>query len=154
MARTASTPTPTAPVTSTRKPRELTEAGRAALAAARGKERVPAPEFVHAWMNGDTVLSIAATLELSVASVQARAKTLRKNGVKLPERPSGGPGRGSHNGARAGFSGDRINQLNALIEAAEAGRISMTPDGQVSASEPAPTEPENEGSEGGDDDIL
>jgi len=104
----------------------MTPEGQARLDAARRKERVPVAEFVHAWVNHPSLVEIGAALDISVQAVQARAKTLRKTGVALPERVTGSSGvRGGTNG-RVAYSADTVANLNKLIAEAEAARAGVT----------------------------
>lgn len=124
-----STPAVTPAVSDGRSRRVMTDETRAKLAASRAKPRTSVHEFVHSWMNGETIVAIAAELDVTPASVQTRAKTLRKLGVKLPERPLGGRGRGGSRGTRAGYSALTVEQLNALIAGAQNGTLAVDSDG-------------------------
>jgi len=109
--------------------RVMSEDTKARLVAARSKPRTPVHEFVQGWMDNATINEIASALDISAASVQSRAKGLRKIGVKLPDRPLGGRGRVGGVAGRAGYSAITIEKLNALIAGAQAGTLGVGDDG-------------------------
>ena len=141
MAKTPVSTTPLASLTEAdmpkaRKARELTPEGAARLEAARGKDRVPVADFVHAWCNKPTIAAIAAELGLTAQAVTARAKTLCKIGTRLPERLSGAVrGGGAGGRGRVGYSAHTVEELNAIIAAAEAGTLGLDANGKLSLGE-------------------
>lgn len=140
----------------TRKARELTPEGAARLEASRGKDRVPVLEFVNVWCNSATILEVATKLNLSTQAVIARSKTLRKAGTRLPERPLGTV-RGAGGRGRVGYSAATIEELNAIIAAANAGTLGLDAEGKLTTQAPAQdvgNDVEAEGSEDESEDIL
>lgn len=109
--------------------RVMSEDTKARLVEARSKPRTPVHEFVRGWMDNATINEIATALDISAASVQSRAKGLRKIGVKLPERPLGGRGRIGGVAGRAGYSAITVEKLNALIAGAQNGTLGVSSDG-------------------------
>jgi hypothetical protein len=110
--------------------RPMTDETRAKLAVARAKPRASVHEFVAAWIENDTVVKIAAMLDVGTSSVQTRAKTLRKLGVELPVRAFGGPGRRGGRG-RVGYSSETVERLNRLIAGAQNGTLTVGDNGQA-----------------------
>jgi hypothetical protein len=110
----------------------MSDETRAKLAISRAKPRTSVHEFVNEWVGHSTIYEIAAALDVSPASVQTRAKTLRKLGVKLPDRVLGGPGRGGGGGraGRVGYSALTVQQLNLLISGAQNGTLEVDTNGR------------------------
>jgi len=96
----------------------------AKLAESRKKSRVGIHEFMTAYLEGDSLRGIATTLGITVQSVKARVKTMRKAGINVPDRVLGGTGR--RGGTRAGYSALTVAQLNKLIEGAKNGTLSIS----------------------------